>query len=239
MMNRRTVLAFFLIAAACSRTPEGVDARATWTGYWEGKGTSRSTPMNDAVRKMTRDSDFEFWFVVDRDGRAAGEIDLKYDSVLTVENLPSLNVGVASFAPKVGGKVTDLNPKRRFPLVGFTDGQKIALEIATPEDQRPTIEFTMRADPGVSGSMGGVSMGGGGVGSVEVMKIPMKPFSPFAGTAPMTKRPGGPFVAEYADRGENYAVEWSARQAGGEQRDYRLTPEMETALRQLRERLGM
>lgn len=239
-MTARTLGLALILLMACSR-PEGVDVRSTWAGYWEGKGMSRETPMKDQFRTLTRDSDFEFWFTVDRDGQAAGEIEIKYDSVLKVQNLPSVKVGVASFSPEVGGKITDLNPKRRFPLIGFTDGEKLALEIATPEDQRPTLEFTMRADPGVSGTMGGVTMRGGavGMGSMEVMTIPMKPFSPFRGTAPVTKRPGGPFAASFEERGQNFAIEWSARQAGGEQREVTLTPEMEAALRELRQRLGV
>lgn len=237
-MMKRLLAVLILAGTGCG---ESTESRTTWAGYWEGKGTTRSTPMKDNFKTLTRDADYEFWFTVDPDGRAVGEVELLYNSELRVENLPSVNVGVASFAPSVGGKITDLNPKRKFPLIGFTDGQKLALAIATPEEAREKLKFTMRADSGVSGSMGGVSMSGAaaGVGSVQIMEIPMTPFSPFTEPGTVTKRPGGPYAANYEERAENLAIEWSARQAGGEQRDVRLTPEMEAALRDLRQRTGL
>ncbi|MEP7068489.1 MAG: hypothetical protein ABI789_04575, partial [Usitatibacter sp.] len=69
-----------------------------------------------------------------------------YTSELTVENLPSVSLGSVSFSPKVGGKITDLNPKRKFPLVGVLKDEELNLEVATPEPQRPPIEFTIRAE---------------------------------------------------------------------------------------------
>lgn len=207
------------------------------TGYWEGKGRSASTPMKDRFRQLTRGADFEFWFTVDKDGNAAGEITLVYNSELTVENLPSVSAGAVSFSPKVGGKITDLNPKRKFPLVGVLNGDMLQLAIATPEEARPKIEFTIRADPGVSAAMGGVTMPGGaaGVGEVRVIRIDMMPFSPFSGPAKVEKRPGGPYAASFESRGANSSTEWSARQMGGEQREMTITPEMRQALERLRQ----
>lgn len=207
------------------------------TGYWEGKGKSASTPMKDRFRSLTRGADFEFWFTLDKDGNATGEITLAYTSELTVENLPSVSAGGVSFSPKVGGKITDLNPKRKFPLVGVLNGDMLQLAIATPEPARQKIEFTIRADPGVSASMGGVTMPGGaaGVGDMQVIKIEMMPFSPFSGPAKVEKRPNGPFAASFESRTANSSTEWSARQMGGEQRDVTITPEMRQALERLRQ----
>lgn len=207
------------------------------TGYWEGKGKVRSVPMKDRFRQLTRDADFEFWFTLDKEGSAAGEIELTYDSVLTVENLPSVSAGAVSFSPKVGGKITDLNPKRKFALVGVLVGDQLKLAIATPEDARPPIEFTIRADPGVSAGFGGMTIPGGaaGVGEMNVIKIAMKPFTPFEGVAKVEKRPGGPYAASYEARANNFSTEWSARQMGGEQREVKITPEMRQALERLRQ----
>lgn len=207
------------------------------TGYWEGKGKAVSTPMKDRFRQLTRGADFEFWFTLDKDGNAAGEVTLVYNSELTVENLPSVSAGSVSFNPKVGGKITDLNPKRKFPLVGVLNGDMLQLAIATPEPARQKIEFTIRADPGVSASMGGVTMPGGaaGVGEMQVIKIDMMPFSPFGGPAKVEKRPGGPYAASFESRTDNSSVEWSARQMGGEQREVAITPEMRQALERLRQ----
>ena len=66
----------------------------------------------------------------------------------------------------------------------------------------------------------------------------MKPFSPFNGSATVGKRPAGPFAASFDKTGKNYSINWSARQMGGEQRKVTLTPEMEAALRRLRQDAG-
>jgi hypothetical protein len=208
------------------------------TGYWEGKGKMSSVPMKDRFRQLTRGADFEFWFTLDKDNYAAGEIVLTYNSELTVENLPSVSAGSVSFSPKVGGKITDLDPKRKFPLVGMLTGDELQLAIATPEPARRKIEFTIRADPGVSASMGGMSVPGGaaGVGDATVKKIDMMPFSPFSGPGKVEKRPGGPYVASFETRSANSSTEWTARQMGGEQREVKMTPEMRQALERLRQR---
>jgi hypothetical protein len=208
------------------------------TGYWEGKGKASEIPMKDRFRQLTRGADYEFWFVLDKEGNATGEIELNYTSELTVENLPSMSFGSVSFSPKVGGKITDLNPKRKFPLVGFLDGDKLTLEIATPEPARKPIEFTIRADPGVSAGFGGMTMPGGaaGIADKDVIKIAMKPFTPFNGAGKVEKRPSGPYAASFDARGSNWSIEWSARQMGGEQRDVKITPEMRQALDRLRQR---
>jgi hypothetical protein len=73
-----------------------------------------------------------------------------------------------------------------------------------------------------------------GVGGADVIKIPMKPFTPFNGPAKVEKRPGGPFAASFEAHGSNWSIDWSARQTGGEQRDVKITPEMRQALDALR-----
>jgi hypothetical protein len=218
--------------------------RTTTAGYWEGKGKASEVPMKDRFRQLTRSADFEFWFVLDKEGNATGEIELNYNSELTVENLPSVSLGSVSFSPKVGGKVTDLNPKRKFPLVGVLKDDQLTLEIATPEAERPSIEFTIRADPGVSAGFGlgsgSITVPGGaaGVSGGDVIKIPMKPFSPFNGSGKVEKRPSGPYAVSFDARGSNWAIEWSARQMGGEQREVKITPEMQQALEKLRQQAG-
>jgi hypothetical protein len=212
----------------------------TPAGYWEGKGRASEVPMQDRFRQLSRSADFEFWFVVDKQRNATGEIELRYDSTLTVDNLPSASAGSVSFSPKVGGKITDLDPRRTFPLVGVLDNDGLTLAIATPEAQRQPIEFTIRADPGVSAGLGPVTLPGGaaGIGEKDVIRIPMKPFTPFNGAGKVEKRPSGPFAARFDARGGNWAIEWSARQMGGEQRKIERTPEMQDALRKLRQQVG-
>ena len=200
-------------------------------GYWEGKGTAMEIPMDDGTRRLTRSADFDFWFTVAENGEAMGEVDLHYEAELTVDNLPNVTLpiggGSVSFAPEVGGTLTDLDPTRRFPLAGYfnNENDELMLEIPTADGDRPSLEFTIRADPGVSAGIAGASIGlSPGDAQVLVRKIEMTPFSPFNGSGVrIEKRPDGPFVVNFEDKGENFAIEWSARQVGGEQRTLELT----------------
>ncbi|HWX54188.1 MAG TPA: hypothetical protein VN176_06310 [Verrucomicrobiae bacterium] len=226
-----TILSAFLLAGC---------GKPTAAGYWEGKGKSQEILMNDHYRHFTRSADYDFWFQVDKSGNAVGQIDIIYDALLKVENLPKASAGIASFAPEVGGKMTDLDPKRRFDLVGFFDGQKLALELATPEAQRKSLEFSFRADPGVSASLGvgPMTVPSGKLGdAVTVMKMQMMPFSPFLSPGKVEKRPGGPFVASIDEHSDKYAINWTTHQAGGEQRDVKITPEMRDSIEKLKKQL--
>ena len=58
--------------------------------------------------------------------------------------------------------------------------------------------------------------------------------SSVAGAGKVEKRPNGPYAASFDARGNNWSIEWSARQMGGEQREVKITPEMREALDKLR-----
>ncbi len=285
-MNARTAtLALALAVVAACGADRGTPTPA---GYWEGSGRASETPMKDHVRTLTRTADTEFWFTVAWDaerriGTVSGEAEAKYDAELTVENLPKVTVptpgGSVKFEPSVGGKLTVADNRRRFPIVGVLrldgDGggtlvlQKVNAPAGTRRQQEDReaggsrtfdapMEFTLRADPGVSGTLGGpggsvtmsssgrVTAGAMGAeasaggGNVIVQKIPMVPFSPFtSGGGRVEKRPGGPYVAAFEDRGEKHAFKWSAKQAGGEQRTApRLSPEAQRQVEEMIRRLG-
>ena len=233
------VLAATLVAG-CGNAERGTPA-----GYWEGSGKSNEIMMDDTFRHLTRSSDYKFWFNLDESGNAVGEIELDYDAVLTVENLPQVTVpipgGNFSLAPEVGGKLTDLDPRRRFPLIGvLTRSNELTLGLGTPQDDRPKLEFTIRGDPKVSAGMisgsdltESAGVGGGNYGQV-VIKIPMTPFSPFIGSAPVTERSGGVYAANFEEKTDKFAIDWSAHKVRSAERDIVLTPELEAALRQLR-----
>ena len=225
-------------------------------------------------------------------GYVSGEPDAKYEAELKVDNLPKVTApvpggGNIKFEPSVGGKLTDTDNRRKFGIVGVlevdlaTARGTLVLQKANPPPQGSRreqldneargargpdapMEFTMRADPGVSGGIGGsagsinydkgrISGGAGGMEqgvdtgastAVIVKKIPMTPFTPFR-DAPgkVEKRPSGPFVASYEERSDRLSIRWSAKQMGGEQREpSSITPEMmqqiEELLRLLRQRRG-
>jgi hypothetical protein len=273
-MTRIVLVAAFLSAlTAC-----GEPARPTPAGYWEGTARASEIPMKDPVRTLTRSVDAEFWFTVKWDpgrnmGTVTGEAEAKYDSELKVDNLPKVTVptpgGSVKFEPSVGGKLTDTDNRRRFPIVGViridpSSGngtlvlQKVNAPAGTRQEQTDReaggsanydapMEFTMRADPGVSGGLGGaagnvtISSSGrvtagaygaeasAGGGNVIVKKIPMTPFSPFTSSpGKVEKRQGGPYAATFEERGDKHSFRWSAKQVGGEQREPpRITPDMQ------------
>jgi hypothetical protein len=179
---------------------------------WEGSGSIHETPLKDDHRELTRSADFDFTFSVNPDGDVIGEITLTYDAKLTVEDLPRVSVGVASFDPDVGGEVTDRNPRRTFPLTGYLRDDFLELELATPVELRPTIEFTIRADPGVSAGLGGVPVPAGG--GAQVIRIDMVPFSPFGAPADVESGPRGPISASTVEEGDDYRLEWKAEFRG-------------------------
>jgi hypothetical protein len=124
------------------------------------------------------------------------------------------------------------------------------------------MEFTIRADPGVSGGLAGsagkigynkgkltAETAGGGEFSANapdnpnltVITIPMRPFSPFNDLpAKVEKRLGGPYAATFEEKGSNYSIVWSAKQMGGEKRAApKLAPEMERATRTIAKDAGV
>ncbi len=75
---------------------------------------------------------------------------------------------------------------------------------------REPIQFTIQADPGVSAGIAGASVGAAGIGT-QVIEIDMTPFSPFAGEADVRERSAGFPEARFEDKGDGFAIEWSAR----------------------------
>lgn len=232
------------LAAACGgdgKVDVNVDDYASPTGYWEGEGTASETPLDDGVRTLTRDAEFDFWFSLADDGTATGEITLTYDAVLTVEGLPNFSApgigGISvSFNPEVGGELTDEDPTRIFPLVGhYSAGDGLILAMV-PGEEAPPMEFTLRADPGVSagfdvGGAGSIGIEGQGTGTIAY-EIDMVPFTPFgsADFAEVVKRPGGPYAAHFEFVDETYAIEWSTVQESSDVQSVTITPEMQSVL---------
>ena len=295
---RRTLSLYFAhtmaVALACmaSGSESASGAPPTPAGYWEGKVTTKEVPKKTPNMTMTREVEAEFWFTVDWDktrniGLVSGEADATYGAELKVDNLPKVTApvpgGSVKFEPNVGGKLTDTDNRRKFPIVGVltvdpetgkgslilqkgavvdgrTESQKLDDEAKGKQGPDAAMEFTLRADPGVSGGLSGAAgsvnvgsdgtvtaeAGGletsantGGGGNVIVKKIPMKPFDPFTSSpGEVEKRRGGPFAASFQDKGDNYTVKWTAKQMGGETREpAELTPEMREQIERLVEEL--
>lgn len=257
--------------------------KPTPAGYWEGKASAKEIPMKDGVRTLTRSAEADFWFVVkwsptDEIGTALGEAEAIYDAELKVDNLPKVTApvpgGSMKFEPEIGGKLTDTDNRRKFPVIGVltlnkernagtlllrkandvdtrSDREKMDDEAKGKRGPDAPMEFTIRADPGVSGGIaasagpispteGAVDVPGRGGPGTQVLKIPMTPFSPFAETAgKIEKRSRGPFAASFEEKTDKSTIKWSVKQMGGEQREPpKLTPEMERQIEALRRSLN-
>jgi len=217
----------------------GCGESASPVGYWEGSGRAREVPMDDAVRHLTRSAEFQFWFTLDEEGNAVGEIELDYDAKLTVKNIPQMTVpipgGSITFAPEVGGQLTDLDPRRRFAIVGvLSDNNELTLKIALEESDRQPLDFTIRSDVGISAGIVGSAGVGGAQYRERIRKIDMVPFSPFNGSAAVEVPADGVYAAHFEEKGENYAIEWSTHKVRDGNSDFKMKAELEIALQELR-----
>ena len=243
-----------MLLVACgggTAPPEDVEVDvedfASPSGYWEGQGQASETPLDDGVRTLTRSADFEFWFSLDATGTGTGEVTLTYDALLTVVGLPSLSLpaggfGSVSFDPEVGGKLTDEDPTRIFPLVGVHTDGGLVLAMVAGEEPAP-LEFTLQADPGVSAGIsgGGANVGVDGEGSGAIVQvIDMQPFSPFGDQdiAEVEKRPGGPHAAHFEIAEDSWTIEWGAVQQSSDVQSVEVTDEMRDVIDALESATG-
>lgn len=249
--NRLLAVVLGALLVACVSPPAEVEVDVedfgSPAGYWEGSGQASETPLDDGVRTLTRSADFEFWFSLDADGTGSGEITLTYDALLRVDDLPSLSIpaggfGSVSFDPEVGGKLTDPDPTRVFPLVALSTDDGLVLAMVAGEDPAP-LEFTIQADPGVSAGLtgGGAGIGVEGQGSGSIVQlIDMTPFSPFGSQdmGEMEKRPGGPYAVHFEVAEDSWTIEWSAVQQSSDVQSVEVTDEMRDALDDLESAVG-
>jgi hypothetical protein len=104
-----------------------------WGGMWSGKGIIRQKLMDDPIRKLTRSSEVDFWFVVDPNGRVHGQGFIAYSAELKamkwkvpVPNMGTIDAEVAGSSGKiihrfgVAGTLTDT--PRRAPGPAMTPG---------------------------------------------------------------------------------------------------------------------
>jgi len=220
------LLAVATAPSEASKKDQSSQATNQWMktpyGYWEGEGSASDTLIKDNVRDLTRKADFSFWFNLDEDGEILGEVEMRYKTDLVVSGLPKISApapgGTIKFNPTVGGQLTDPNPTRRFPLVGTFTDKGLNLEFGTPEAEREALEFTIRADAGISGAMklGGIGMGSNQANAqLTVLTVDMVPFSPFGTVGVVARRPNGPHAARMETKGDSYAIEWKAKQVAG------------------------
>jgi hypothetical protein len=180
----------------------------TLTGYWEGKGATWEKALDDAIRKLTRRSETEFWFVVDESGKIRGEATTVYSAELDAVkwNIPLPTGGIEA---AVRGRSE--KKKVTFPIVGTFANRELALQADGEADMivpNTQFEFVISASVSLSGGFGAPAS------SPQLMdvKIPANGWSPFQGLkAPITKRPEGPLVAKVESSGPKYSIEWEVK----------------------------
>lgn len=201
-MKNALMIGTALLLAGCSSDKP--------SGHWEGKGRVFEEKLRDDARTLTRKATTEFWFTLRPDGSAAGEIEVTYGAQLTVDLGGSIETVGGSFNPTVSGALNERDAVRRFPLAGFYENGELVLQIAVPEDERPKLDFVIRADAGTTIKMPGGFEAGKTVKGGEI-HVPMTAFSPFATKGGALTKSFGRQTARYEEKGKHYEITWSAR----------------------------
>lgn len=219
--------------AATTAAAQAPPRPAAWQGLWTGKSVIWEKPLNDAVRKLTRTSDADFWFVVDASGQVHGEGFVTYQAELKaikwkvpLPNGGTIDAEVAGSSGKqifkfgIGGQVVDKQGGRH-PQNHETCPFEISLQALGDQEGQPVpeqdgnipgISFTFSIDASVTVPAG---MGGGVAPGAQpgIFSIPMpaKGWSPFQGLHPdATVRPGEPARVMAQSRGEKHFILWYA-----------------------------
>lgn len=205
--SRCVVVASCLVMwTALAPAAAGAQNAAALAGYWEGKGTISDRPIDDAIRKLTRRSETQFWFSCDPQLRCRGEATTQYGA-----SLQAVKWSIPTPAGGIDAAVEGSAEKSTFtyPIEGAISGGKLHLRVVgeTPDLVVPNgaFEFVLTATASVP-SMAGAPAA---TPSMQVIRIPAKAWSPFQNLeAPITRRPRGPFVAAVKRSGEKHSIEW-------------------------------
>jgi hypothetical protein len=180
----------------------GQDAAAL-AGYWEGKGVITDRAIDDAIRKLTRRSETQFWFSCDRQLRCRGEATTLYGADLQALKW-SLPGGIEAAVEGNAEKSIFT-----YPIEGTIAGGKLQLRVVGESSDlivpNGAFEFVLTATASVP-SMAGAPAA---APSMQVIRIPAKAWSPFQKLeAPITRRPQGPYVGAVKRSGEKFSIEW-------------------------------
>jgi hypothetical protein len=209
-MTRLTTALVALCVTTCAALGPAIPAvaqdAAALAGYWEGKGTIWNRPIDDAVRKLTRRSETQFWLSCDRQLRCQGEATTVYAA-----DLQALKWAIPLPTGTINAAVEGSSEKTTFtyPIEGAIVDGKLQLRVTGESTDlvvpNAAFDFVLSANVSVP-SVGGAP---GAAPSMQVIKIPAKAWSPFQKLeAVVTKRPQGPYVAAVKRSGDKFAIEW-------------------------------
>lgn len=207
------ILVVIFLFPGILKTADHIDYKE-YSGYWIGYGSSTQKVADDPFRKVIRQSESQFWFVVNEDGSISGEGYTGYEAQMQAMGwkVPVPNAGAIEAEVSGGSeKVT-----RKFAIEGqITEDSQIYLKVANETenftipgaDFKFKIAATWKAPMGISG-VGTTT----GLKMIEI-QVPAKAWSPFQGKKPkITQHVGGPHVVEVSSSGAKYSLEWHAIQ---------------------------
>lgn len=235
------VLLGLLIAPAAAQTPASRPP-PPWVGMWSGRSISSQKLLDDPVRKLSRSSEGDFWFVIDANGQVKGEGFVTYSADLKAMKwkvpIPTggnIDAEVAGSSGKIikrigiGGQLND-SPGRRHDRDHADCSFTLALQaVGQGEDGQPapetnstipgvTFDFKIEASVNVpagagSGAVAGAAAMPGAAPSLQVISVPAKGWSPFQSFTPKVERgPGEPMRVMVEDKGEKHYILWYAVQ---------------------------
>ena len=191
---------------------EGTDYQK-YSGYWIGSGVIWEKVIDDPLRKLTRRSETQFWFVVDEEGKISGEGFITYEAELQAMKwqIPLPTGGT------IDAQVSGASEKttRKYQIWGIVEDNKLSIKVAneTGDMTIPGAEFEFSIVASVT-----IPIGVGGLGTevepeFQIIKIPANAWSPFQGREPVIEEHiGGPHLVEFSESAEKYGLEWHAIQ---------------------------
>jgi len=170
--------------------------------------------IDDPLRKLTRRSETQFWFIVDGEGGISGEGFITYEAELQAMKwqIPLPTGGT------IDAQVSGASEKttRKYEIWGFVaEDNKLSIKVANETEDMiiPGAEFEFSIVASVT-----IPVGVGGLGTevepeFQIIKMPAKAWSPFQGREPVIEAHiGGPHLVELSESTEQYGLEWHAIQ---------------------------
>jgi len=184
-----------------------------YSGYWIGSGVIWEKVIDDPLRKLTRRSETQFWFIVEEEGKISGEGFITYEAELQAMKwqIPLPTGGT------IDAQVSGASEKttRKYQIWGMIEDGKLSINVANETEDMtiPGAEFEFSIVASVT-----IPIGVGGLETeiepeFQIIKIPAKAWSPFQGREPVIEvHIGGPHLVEFSESTEQYGLEWHAIQ---------------------------
>jgi hypothetical protein len=189
-----------------------------YSGTYFGRGNIWEKALDDPFRKLTRRSEAEFWFSIDRAGKVSGEGYVSYHA-----ELKALKWKVGPIDAEVEGSSEKLTFKFQITgeVAGGLDSPTLTLK-AVGQDENMTIA-AFAFDFSIVARVNLPSVAGAPATSPEIRPITIsaKGWSPFQGLKPpLVKHGAGLYTVDGSSSGEKFGIHWHAFQmSAGQSRE--------------------